>query len=199
VQTRAEISKLHQRLKTTFIYVTHDQTEAMTMGTRIAVMRDGLLQQLDTPQNLYDHPSNMFVAGFIGSPSMNFFESKLERTDGGLVVTLAPGFTLPVPSSKHEFLTKHIGTNVYFGIRPEDVHDSHYVPRGVDESAKIVTNVTLIEPMGAEVYASVDRSGKEFMGRFDPRTAARLGQSLEVVLDMEKMHVFDRETEKALV
>jgi multiple sugar transport system ATP-binding protein len=99
VQTRAEISKLHQRLKTTFIYVTHDQTEAMTMGSRIAVMRDGILQQLDTPQNLYDHPSNMFVAGFIGSPAMNFFEAKLDRVNGGLAVVIGNDFMIPVPSS----------------------------------------------------------------------------------------------------
>src|SRR5690606_18539477 len=97
VQTRAEISKLHQRLKTTFIYVTHDQTEALTMGTRIAVMKDGIVQQLDTPQTLYDHPANMFVAGFIGSPSMNFFEAKIGRGNGGLVVDL-DSFSLPVPS-----------------------------------------------------------------------------------------------------
>jgi multiple sugar transport system ATP-binding protein len=199
VQTRGEISKLHQRLKTTFVYVTHDQVEAMTMGTRIAVMRDGLLQQLDTPQNLYDHPTNMFVASFIGSPAMNTFEGKLDRSNNGMVVSLANDFALPVPSSTFDILGKYVGQSVYFGIRPEDVHDAHFVPRGVDESAKMHTQVTLIEPMGAEVYASVERSGKEFMGRFDPRTEARLGQPLDVVLDMSKMHIFDRETEKALV
>lgn len=119
VQTRAEISKLHQRLKTTFIYVTHDQTEAMTMGSRIAVMRDGILQQLDTPQNLYDHPANMFVAGFIGSPAMNFFEARLERTDGGVSVVVGKDFVLPVPASKLDHVSSHIGKNVYFGIRPK--------------------------------------------------------------------------------
>src|SRR5215210_6731160 len=108
VQTRSEISKLHQRLKTTFIYVTHDQTEALTMGSRIAVMKDGILQQLDTPQMLYDHPSNRFVAGFIGSPAMNFFEAKLDRADGGGVVDVGP-FQLPLPSEKLEALGNHIG------------------------------------------------------------------------------------------
>jgi multiple sugar transport system ATP-binding protein len=199
VQTRGEISKLHQRLKTTFVYVTHDQVEAMTMGTRIAVMRDGLLQQLDTPQNLYDHPTNMFVASFIGSPAMNTFEGKLDRSNSGMVVSLGNDFVLPVPSATYDILGKYVGQNVYFGIRPEDVHDAHFVPRGVAESAKIPTQVTLIEPMGAEVYAAVERGGKELMGRFDPRTQARLGQPLDVVLDMSKMHIFDRETEKALV
>lgn len=199
VQTRAEISKLHQRLKTTFIYVTHDQTEAMTMGSRIAVMRDGVLQQLDTPQHLYDHPVNMFVAGFIGSPSMNFFQARLERTDSGISVVVGKDFIVPVPASKLERVGSHVGRDIYFGIRPEDVHDAHYVARGVDESAKLTVKVNLTEAMGSEVYAYVESDGKEFIGRLDPRTSARPGQLLEIVLDMEKMHIFDRETEKALV
>ncbi len=198
VQTRAEISKLHQRLKTTFIYVTHDQTEAMTMGSRIAVMRDGILQQIDTPQNLYDHPANMFVAGFIGSPAMNFFEARLERTDGGVSVVIGKEFVLPVPSSKLDHVSSHIGKTVYFGIRPEDLHDAHFVPRGVDERAKVRAAVNVVEPMGSEIYAYVENSGKEFIGRFDPRSSARTGHTMEVVFDMEKMHIFDRETEKAL-
>jgi multiple sugar transport system ATP-binding protein len=198
VQTRSEISKLHQRLKTTFIYVTHDQTEALTMGTRIAVMKDGILQQLDTPQTLYDHPANMFVAGFIGSPAMNFFEAKLDRGNGTAVVDLG-AFQLPVPSQKIEYLANHLGKQIYFGIRPEDIHDAHYVPRGVDEAAKITANVTVTEPLGSEVFAFVERGGKEMVGRLDPRTNARVGQPLDVVIDMGKMHAFDRETEKALV
>jgi multiple sugar transport system ATP-binding protein len=198
VETRAEISKLHQRLKTTFIYVTHDQTEAMTMGTRIAVMKDGILQQLDSPQSLYDHPANMFVAGFIGSPSMNFFEGTMQRADGGVRIDLGK-FSLPIPSAKLDFVSSHIGKQIYFGIRPEDVHDSHYVPRGVDESAKFVSSVTVVEPLGSEVYAFIDNGGKELVSRLDPRTGARVGQPLEVVVDMSKMHVFDHETEKALI
>ncbi|MDZ4716945.1 MAG: ABC transporter ATP-binding protein [Roseiflexaceae bacterium] len=198
VETRAEISKLHQRLKTTFIYVTHDQTEAMTMGTRIAVMKDGILQQLDSPQSLYDHPANMFVAGFIGSPSMNFFEGTMERADGGIRVDLGK-FSLPIPSSKFDTVSNYIGKQIYFGIRPEDVHDSHYVPRGVDESAKFVSSVTVVEPLGSEVYAFIDNGGKEMVSRLDPRTGARVGQPLEVVVDLSKMHVFDHETEKAVI
>jgi multiple sugar transport system ATP-binding protein len=199
VQTRAEISKLHQRLKTTFIYVTHDQTEALTMGTRIAVMRDGILQQLDTPQNLYDSPANMFVAGFIGSPAMNFFEAKLDRINGGLAVAVGGDFVVPVPQQKLDRLGSHVGKSVYFGVRPEDVHDANYVPRGVDESARLTTNVNVVEPLGSEVYAYIENSGREFIGRLDPRTSARTGQSVEIVLDIDKMHIFDRETEKALV
>jgi multiple sugar transport system ATP-binding protein len=198
VETRAEISKLHQRLKTTFIYVTHDQTEAMTMGTRIAVMKDGILQQLDTPQTLYDHPANMFVAGFIGSPSMNFFEADLQRADGGARIDFGK-FSLPVPSAKLDAIASHIGKKVYFGIRPEDVHDSQFHPRGVDENAKMVSSVTVVEPLGSEVYAFIDVGGKEMVSRLDPRTPARVGQPLEVIVDMGKMHIFDHETEKALV
>ena len=198
VQTRAEISKLHQRLGTTFIYVTHDQTEAMTMGTRIAVMRDGIMQQLDAPQTLYDRPANMFVAGFIGSPSMNFFEATLARGDGGLAVDTG-AFRLPVPSNLQADLGKYIDRPVFFGIRPEDVHDCRYVAPGVDPSNAIQTEVSVTEPMGSEVYAYLARGGKEFVGRLDPRTGARAGNPLEVVLDMSRMHIFDRETETALV
>ncbi len=198
VQTRAEISKLHQRLKTTFIYVTHDQTEAMTMGTRIAVMRDGVLQQLDTPQNLYDHPANMFVAGFIGSPSMNFFEATLVRGDGQVLVDFGP-FQLPVPPSRVDAIAGHIGMPIIFGIRPEDIHDAHYVPRGVDETARLMTTVNVVEPLGSEVYVYVENGGKEMVGRLDPRTKARTGETFEVVIDMTKMHIFDRDTEKALI
>jgi multiple sugar transport system ATP-binding protein len=198
VETRAEISKLHQRLKTTFIYVTHDQTEALTMGTRIAVMKDGVLQQLDTPQHLYDHPVNMFVAGFIGSPSMNFHEATLNRVDGGVVADFG-SFQLSVPAAQVEAIADHIGMSVVFGIRPEDVHDAHYVPRGVNESARLTANVTVVEPLGSEVFAFLENGGKEIVGRFDPRTAARVGTSIEVVVDMAKMHIFDRDSEKALI
>lgn len=199
VQTRTEISKLHLRLKTTFIYVTHDQTEAMTMGSRIAVMRDGVLQQLDTPQNLYDNPSNMFVAGFIGSPAMNFFEARLDRGAGKLMVDVAGAFQVPVPATKNELLNSHVGKNIFLGIRPEDIHDANFVPRGVDESARVKANVDVVEPMGSEVYAYVACGGKEFIGRFDPRSGARTGNTMDVIFDMDKVHIFDRETEKALV
>jgi multiple sugar transport system ATP-binding protein len=198
VQTRAEISKLHQRLKTTFIYVTHDQTEAMTMGTRIAVMKDGVLQQLDTPQNLYDNPANMFVAGFIGSPSMNFFEATVGRGNGGLVVDVG-AFNLPVPASHAAQLDAYVGKQVYFGIRPENIHDAHYVPRGVEENAVMKANVTVREPLGSEVYAFVENGGKEMVSRLDPRTGAAIGQSIDLVVDMSKLHVFDRDSEKAII
>ncbi len=198
VQTRSEISKLHQRLKTTFIYVTHDQTEALTMGTHIAVMNDGIVQQLDTPQVLYDRPANMFVAGFIGSPAMNFFEAKLDRSNGGATVDVGP-FQLPVPPAQLEKLGAHVGKPISFGIRPEDIHDSHYVPRGVDEAAKLNATVTVVEPLGSEVFAYVENGGKELVSRLDPRTSARVGQSLDLVVDMGKMHAFERDTGRTLL
>jgi len=198
VQTRAEISKLHQRLKTTFIYVTHDQTEAMTMGTRIAVMKDGVLQQLDSPQNLYDNPANMFVAGFIGSPSMNFFEATVGRGDGSLVMDVG-SFRLPVPADKASKLESYIGKSVYFGIRPENIHDASFVPVGVENSARLSANVTVREPLGSEVYAFVENGGKEMVSRLDPRTKAAVGNNIELVVDMSRMHAFDRDSEVAVV
>ena len=198
VQTRAEISKLHQRLKTTFIYVTHDQTEAMTMGTRIAVMKDGILQQLDSPQTLYDHPANMFVAGFIGSPSMNFFEAKLDRGNGGLVVDFG-AFSLPVPGQLADKVAAQVGKQIYFGIRPEDIHDAHFVPPGIEALARLSTRVNVVEPLGSEVYAYIENGGKEMVARLDPRTSARTGQPIDVSIDMTKIHIFDRETEKAVI
>jgi multiple sugar transport system ATP-binding protein len=198
VQTRAEISKLHQRLQTTFIYVTHDQTEAMTMGTRIAVMRDGVLNQLDAPQVLYDHPVNMFVAGFIGSPSMNFFEATLRRGDGGIMVDVGD-FAVPLPASKAEGLGKYIDRSVYFGLRPEDIHDVQFVPSGSHELAELNAEIAVIEHMGSEVFAYADIGDKEFVGRLDPRTSAAAGQPIRLAFDMSRMHLFDRETEQALI
>ena len=198
VQTRAEISKLHQRLKTTFIYVTHDQTEAMTMGSRIAIMRDGILQQLDTPQHLYDKPANMFVAGFIGSPAMNFFDGRIGRSDGRLTVEIGDAFAVPVPAARTAGLDAYIGKPVAFGLRPEDVHDAHYVPRGVNEDARLHVDVNVIEPLGSEIYAYLQKGGKEFIGRFDPRSEVHTGGVAEIVLDMHKMHIFDPDTEQAI-
>ncbi len=198
VQTRSEISKLHQRLKTTFIYVTHDQTEALTMGSHIAVMNDGMVQQLDPPQVRYDRPATMFVAGFIGSPAMNVFAAKLDRRDGGAVVDNG-AFQLPVPAAQLEQLGAHVGTPISFGIRPEDIHDAQYVPRGVDEAATLSATVTVVEPLGSEVYVYVENGGKELVSRLDPRTSARIGQALELVVDMGKLHAFERDSGRVLL
>ena len=196
VQTRAEISKLHQRLQCTFIYVTHDQTEAMTMGTRIAVMRDGLLHQVDTPQNLYDLPNNIFVAGFIGSPAMNFFDVKLSGSMEEMHADGA-GFRLRVPAEKAKALRDHLGKEVIFGIRPEDIHDRDFSPPGITAET-LTCSVDVTELMGSEVYVYLVTDSKSFIGRFDPRTSARVGHTVDVAFDMGNVHFFDRETERAI-
>jgi multiple sugar transport system ATP-binding protein len=196
VQTRAEISKLHQQLQTTFIYVTHDQTEAMTMGTRIAVMRDGILQQVDTPQTLYDLPGNTFVAGFIGSPAMNFFDTKLSGTAEQMYVE-GPGFRLQVPADKVPALRDHLGKQVVFGIRPEDIHDRAYSPPGII-AEPLEATVDVTELMGSEVYVYLVSDSKSFIGRFDPRTSARVGAKIDTVFDMANVHFFDPSTQQAL-
>jgi multiple sugar transport system ATP-binding protein len=196
VQTRAEISKLHQRLGTTFIYVTHDQVEAMTMGTRIAVLKDGLLQQVDTPQHLYDRPGNVFVAGFIGSPSMNFFDSTLVGQDGQVWVDTG-AFRVQLPQERAATYRPFVGKQVIFGIRPEDIHDADFVPPGVN-TAPVEAQVDVTELMGNEVFLYLVAGGKNFIARVDPRTKANVGNKMGVRLSLDNFHVFDKETEKAI-
>ncbi len=196
VQTRTEISKLHQRLQATFIYVTHDQTEAMTMGSRIAVMKDGILQQSDTPSNLYNYPDNMFVAGFIGSPAMNFFDVSVAGTADEMYLE-GPGFKIRVPPAKAKALVSHLGKGVVFGIRPEDIHDREFAPPGIT-AEYINTQVDVTELMGSEVYLYLLSDSKSFIARVDPRTSARIGQKMDVALNMDNVHFFDRETEQAI-
>jgi len=189
VETRANINKLHQRLQTTFIYVTHDQTEAMTMASRIAVIKSGLLQQLDTPQQLYDLPANVFVAGFIGSPAMNFFDAKLDRVDGGLALA-ANGFTVPVPAAKTALYERYTGKRIIFGIRPEDIHDTHFAPAGI-HTAPVTAKVDVTELMGNEVFLYLVVGGSSFVARVDPRTRVTTGGEAPVVFNMDNMHLFD--------
>jgi multiple sugar transport system ATP-binding protein len=197
VQARAEISKLHQRLETTFIYVTHDQVEAMTMGSRIAVLRDGVLQQIDTPQTLYDAPSNIFVAGFIGSPAMNFMDASLVDREGKVAVDCRD-FLLDVPEDKADAYRPHIGKEVVFGIRPEDTHDPEYAPPGI-KAAMVEAKVDVTELMGNEVIVHLmTKNVPQLMGRFDPRTGSRVGNTVPVAFNMDRMHVFDRQTELAI-
>jgi multiple sugar transport system ATP-binding protein len=196
VQTRAEISKLHVRLGTTFIYVTHDQTEAMTMGTRIAVMKDGLLHQIDTPQVLYDRPANIFVAGFIGSPAMNFFDVKLVTSDGKLAVD-GGSFKLDVPADRVPALQSYVGKDLVLGLRPENLHDPEFAPPGI-VAAHIPSEVDVTELMGNEVILYVLTGGKQFIARVDPRTHARMGNKMDVVVDMANIHLFDKSTERAI-
>jgi multiple sugar transport system ATP-binding protein len=196
VQARAELTKLHHRLETTFVYVTHDQVEAMTMGTRILVLKDGLMQQIDTPQNLYDRPDNLFVAGFIGSPSMNFFDATLVERDGKVTVDTRD-FLLDVPEDKADVYREQVGKDIVFGMRPDNTHDLEFAPPGIHQSV-IDATVEVTELLGNEVIVHLATDHHEFLGRFDPRTNARVGDKLPVAFDMDSMQVFDKKTERAI-
>jgi multiple sugar transport system ATP-binding protein len=196
VQARAEISKLHQRLETTFIYVTHDQVEAMTMGSRIAVLKDGILQQIDSPQTLYDKPDNVFVAGFIGSPAMNFFEATL-TADNDRIFVDAGNFRVQVPEDKVPTYKPHAGKEVIFGIRPDDIHDPSYAPPSI-HGATVPGEIDVTELMGNEVIVYVLNGDQQFLARVDPRTDFRVGNQIDMLFNMDNMHIFDRETEVAI-
>jgi multiple sugar transport system ATP-binding protein len=196
VETRANISKLHQQLQTTFIYVTHDQIEAMTMASRIAVMSKGILQQIDSPQNLYDKPNNLFVAGFIGSPAMNFFKSTLRKEDGRMIVD-GGSFHVEVPENRHDMYTGYIDKPVIFGIRPEDIKDPHFLPPGIFPQS-VPTKVDVTELMGNEIQLYMTTGEHSFVARVDPRTRARMGDETEMAFNMNNMHLFDIDTEQAI-
>ena len=189
VQTRAQISKLHQGLQTTFIYVTHDQTEAMTMATRICVLNKGVLQQMDTPQQMYDFPANLFVAGFIGSPSMNFFEGKMVKEGKDMFVDLT-SFKVKVPKERQDVYEKMVDQDVIFGIRPEDIHNPQYAPPSIiAETVKAKVDVT--ELMGNEIWLYMVHNEHSFVARVDPRTRVSMGDEIEVVFNMDNFHIFD--------
>ncbi len=189
VQTRAEISKLHQRLQTTFIYVTHDQIEAMTMASRIAVMNKGVLQQLDTPQVLYDKPANLFVAGFIGSPAMNFFPAKL-RKDGNNLYVDTGDFSLKVPENRTATYASYADKEIIFGIRPEDIHNPMFAPPGI-HAEPVETKVDVTELMGNEIFLYLVSGKNNFVARVDPRTRFQIGDQVQVVFNMDNFHLFD--------
>lgn len=207
-QMRTELSKLHQKLGTTFIYVTHDQTEAMTMGDRIVVMKDGFIQQVDSPQNLYSLPCNTFVAGFIGSPQMNFVDCKLIKKGDTFCVEFGSEDTktkrgvkyqIPLPDYKNEknALEEYVDKEVLMGIRPEDVHDE---PRYLEKFAdsKINADVEVTEMMGAETYLYLVVEGVNMTARVEPTSTARPSDTIEIVLDSDRIHLFDKETERAI-
>ena len=196
VETRANISKLHLQLQTTFIYVTHDQVEAMTMASRIAVMSAGILQQIDSPQHLYDKPNNLFVAGFIGSPAMNFFPGRIKK-DGGKLFVETTGFTVAIPENRAKPYFDWVDKKVVFGIRPEDVKTPQFLPPNI-HAEMISCKVDVIELMGNEIYLYLVSGGNDFVGRVDPRTAFKMGADVQVALNMDNFHIFDTETEKAI-
>jgi multiple sugar transport system ATP-binding protein len=199
VQMRTEISKLHNRLKTTFIYVTHDQTEAMTLGTRIVVMKDGLIQQVDTPQKIYEHPINVFVAGFIGSPQMNFIDGKLEDRSGKLYVIFGEdSIALPDKSAKILKEKEYIGKDIIMGIRPEDIYDNQDFIDNNKEGSMVAT-VEVTELMGAETYIYLSKDKSNITARVNGTSKAKAGDKIKIALDLNKIHIFDKETEMTLV
>jgi multiple sugar transport system ATP-binding protein len=198
VQTRAELIKLHQRLQTTTVYVTHDQVEAMTMGHRIAVLRDGVMQQLDTPQALYEHPANRFVAEFIGTPAMNIVPVRLVTEGDGELWARSDGLGVRVPAQMRAKLTSSAGREVLIGIRPEHIHHPAEV-RDAPNGRAVNAGVSVVEPLGSEVYAYITIGKHEMIARMDAAHQPRPGENLQVVLDTDRLHVFDPQTEQALV
>ncbi len=196
---RTELTKIHQRIGTTFVYVTHDQTEAMTMATRIVVMKDGLIQQADTPQNLYDYPINLFVAGFIGSPQMNFVECVLEEKGNGLYLTFGENaIKLPANKANDPALKDYIDKEVIMGIRPEDIYDGASYVESMPDSV-METDVEVTELMGAEIYLYLRTGEDSFIARVDNKSKARAGDVIKVAIDANKIHIFDRDTERYII
>ena len=207
-QMRTEIAKIHKKLGTTFIYVTHDQTEAMTMGDRIVCMKDGFIQQVDTPQKLYENPTNKFVAGFLGSPQMNFIDAVLKEEYGQFIVEFGSEDTkssrgvkyqIIVPESKvNDELSNYVGKEIILGVRPEAIHDEEmYLSNAT--TGVIDTNVEITEMMGAETYLYLLCEGIPLTARVSPRSTARPGDDIKVAIDPNRIHIFDKETEKAIV
>ena len=196
-QTRAEISKLHNRLRTTIIYVTHDQTEAMTMGDRIVVMKDGLIQQVGAPLEIYDHPNNVFVAGFIGSPSMNFLEGVI-REEGGHYFVDFVNFSFRLPEGKFKYVSQYVNKPVIFGIRPEHIKDREMMPEAAEYEV-ITGMIDVTEMMGSEVNIYMSIGEHSFIARVESHTKATDGAQHQVVFDRNRVHLFDKETEKVIL
>ena len=197
VQMRTEISKLHTRLEATMIYVTHDQTEAMTMGDRIVVMKDGQIQQNDTPLHLYNHPTNQFVAGFIGSPAMNFIEGKI-ASEGDSLRFDEGSLSLALPQQMKEALANHVDHEITLGIRPEDIHDPDTMGRGV-ETLEIEAKVEVVEPMGNEVLLYLTTGKSSFVARVDPIHIPAVADTVKLAVEIDKAHFFDKDTQASLL
>jgi len=197
VHMRAELQELHRKLSTTTIYVTHDQTEAMTLGNRVAVMKGGVLQQFDAPQHLYDNPHNVFVAGFIGSPAMNFLDARISQRDGGLYAE-GGGFDLGIPEAMAEQIQSYAGRDVILGIRPEDFTSEQMAEDGQPEE-RMTVQVSVVEPLGSEqvVYGRLENA--EVVTQLDPRLAVHPEQELTLYANAQRLHLFDRETEESLL
>jgi len=197
VQMRTEINKLHTKLQTTMIYVTHDQVEAMTMGTRIAVMKDGVINQVADPITLYNNPVNKFVAGFIGSPPMNFMNGRLIKKDDKFFFDEG-SFTVKLKDDMREKLEPYLEKDIIFGIRPEDIHDKLFVQYASPEDT-ISAICEVIEPMGAEVFLYLNTGKHSFIARVGGHDKPAVNQEMELVLDISQVHFFDPDTEKVIV
>jgi multiple sugar transport system ATP-binding protein len=198
VQTRAELIKLHRRLGITTIYVTHDQVEAMTMGDRITVMSNGIIQQVGKPLELYNHPANLFVAGFIGSPAMNFVPVTIEQ-HGDEVVADAGSFQVTLPPMQAERVRNYVGKSCVWGIRPEDIYDTQIVGLVKPSTGNTISvDVDVIEPLGSDVEMYLKAGDVSLTAMIDSASPAKIGDHLTVVLDMEKSHLFDKDTEQTL-
>ena len=196
---RTELTKLHNRVGTTFVYVTHDQVEAMTMATRIVVMKDGLIQQVDTPQNLYDTPVNIFVAGFIGTPQMNFINGALEKKGDDVYFNFENvSIKLPAEKANNPALADYIGKEVVAGLRPECIHDEPMQLAALaDSSLDVFVDVT--ELMGAEIYLYLTIGETNLIARVSSRSASRAGDTIKVAFDTSRLHIFDKDTERCIV
>ena len=196
---RTELTKIHKKVGTTFVYVTHDQVEAMTMATRIVVMKDGFIQQVDTPQNLYDKPVNMFVAGFIGTPQMNFINATLEKKDDGVYISFE-GHSLRLPDDKANdpAVAEYIGKEVVAGIRPECIHDEPIYLSTMAENV-IEVDVDVTELMGAEIYLYLSVGEQNMTARVSSRSQARAGDKVSVAVEASRIHLFDKDTQKYII
>jgi multiple sugar transport system ATP-binding protein len=197
VDMRAELNRLHNRLQTTMIYVTHDQIEAMTLGDRIVLMRDGLIQQSDTPLKIYDHPDNKFVAGFIGTPPMNFLEGHLEGSDSKIKFVFGDN-KIPIPNQYHEKIKHVLNKEVSFGIRPEHVYDIKYLKDGREEDS-IVGSIEVIERLGNEILLYLTLSGQRLILKEDAHCKAEVGEKINCSLNLDLIHIFDKETEENFI
>ncbi len=198
VQMRTEISKLHDRLQTTMIYVTHDQVEAMTMGDRICVMKDGLIMQVEKPLEIYNQPRNKFVASFIGSPPMNFMEVQVTRRGGHLWLEEGK-FSLQLLPSSEKAASPYEGKTIIMGIRPEDIYDKVYAGNSGTEGHTALSTVEVVEPMGSEVLLYLNTGRNTLVARVEPQSEAKVNQELELVFNMEKIHLFEKESLERIV
>ncbi len=199
VQMRAELSKLHDRLETTMIYVTHDQVEAMTLADRIVVLKEGVIQQIADPITLYNEPANVFVAGFIGSPAMNFLTAKISKKDNNLAI-VGNGFEIDIPHevvNKFETISNYIGKEIVLGIRPENIIDPQINP-AEDYNNLLTAEVDVIEPMGSEINLYLNIGEESIVAIVDPESKAQVGDKMEISFDLNKINLFDVESEKTI-